>query len=625
MTSFQNSDMKETRFIEQKKDNWKELENLLEEKTPNPDRLSELFVEVTDDLSYARTYYGNRVVRVYLNQLTQLLFRKLFRNSVNHFKRFSQFVFDDLPLSVFKFRKQLLLALVIFLASSAIGIFTAIHDPEFSQSILGSGYINMTDENIAAGDPMAVYKDEHFLNMFLRIATNNLLVAYRCFIFGLLFSVGSLWILIFNGIMVGVFQFYFIQKGVVWDSVLTIWMHGAMEIPAIIISGGAGLILGSGLVFPGTFTRMQALRISARAGIKIMAAITPIIILAAFIEAFLTRQTHYPYIVRASFILLQLGFLVFYFVWLPYTKSKSKIKFNLREENMPVSVPIENELREMSPGGDVFSATFRLYFYSLATIFRRLLIPFLIASGLLVFYTIVLRENALFSNSGLFFIKLSQLIPLETNFLNLILLAIALSIIVFTAGNYWRNTPAFYPSWFQVKQSTGKESVKRFFASFLISLAGLSFLLIEGATGSWIFMLVFPPFMFLLAVSQMIEKVSFQSLQKVVEVFLQSPVFIAYTYFSLLFTAAMIMLLSDLSVFISGIDFVHMLINYSNEVFKWVEVSTMVLMLLAGLTLSVLLLSTGMLLVYFSAYERINAPGLQMQLKLHNLMKSDEA
>ncbi|MEZ5172188.1 MAG: stage II sporulation protein M, partial [Bacteroidia bacterium] len=66
--------MKETRFIEQKKDSWQELESLLSEKNANPDRLSELFVQVTDDLSYARTYYGNRVVRVFLNQLTQRLF-----------------------------------------------------------------------------------------------------------------------------------------------------------------------------------------------------------------------------------------------------------------------------------------------------------------------------------------------------------------------------------------------------------------------------------------------------------------------------------------------------------------------------------------------------------------------
>jgi uncharacterized membrane protein SpoIIM required for sporulation len=615
--------MKETRFIEQKKDNWKELENLLEEKTPNPDRLSELFVEVTDDLSYARTYYGNRVVRVYLNQLTQFLFRKLFRNSVNHFKRFRQFVFDDLPVSVFKFRKQLFLALVIFLISSAIGVFTAIHDPEFSQSILGSGYVSITEQNIQSGDPMAIYKNEHFMNMFLRIATNNLLVAYRCFIFGLLFSVGSVWILVFNGIMVGVFQYFFIQKGIVWDSVLTIWMHGAMEIPAIIISGGAGLILGSGLVFPGTYTRMQALRISARSGIKIMAAITPIIIVAAFIETFLTRLTNYPYFLRAAFILLQLGFLVFYFVWLPYLKSKSKLKYNLREENMPVSAPIENELREMSPGGDVFSATFRLYFYSLPAIFKRLFLPFLTAAFLLVVYTIIIREKAMVSSSVLFFMKLYELIPLETNILNLLFLATGLNSIVFIAGNFWRSNSAFYPDWFSVKRTNNIESARRFLAGFIVALAGLSFLLIEGASGSWIFMIVFPPFMFLMSAIQVNDNLSVKNVRKIFDVFLQSPVFIAYTYFSLLFTAAMIMLLSDLSVFLSGIDFIHMLMSYSDEVFKWVEISILVVMLLAGLILSVLLLATGMLLVYFSALERIYAPGLTMQLKLLNLIKDE--
>jgi hypothetical protein len=63
--------------------------------------------------------------------------------------------------------------------------------------------------------------------------------------------------------------------------------------------------------------------------------------------------------------------------------------------------------------------------------------------------------------------------------------------------------------------------------------------------------------------------------------------------------------------------------SYSDEVFKWVEISILVVMLLAGLILSVLLLATGMLLVYFSALERIYAPGLTMQLKLLNLIKDE--
>jgi hypothetical protein len=227
------------------------------------------------------------------------------------------------------------------------------------------------------------------------------------------------------------------------------------------------------------------------------------------------------------------------------------------------------------------------------------------------------------SSSVLFFMKLYELIPLETNILNLLFLATGLNSIVFTAGNFWRSNSAFYPDWFSVKRTNNIESARRFLAGFIVALAGLSFLLIEGASGSWIFMIVFPPFMFLMSAIQVNDNLSVKNVRKIFDVFLQSPVFIAYTYFSLLFTAAMIMLLSDLSVFLSGIDFIHMLMSYSDEVFKWVEISILVVMLLAGLILSVLLLATGMLLVYFSALERIYAPGLTMQLKLLNLIKDE--
>lgn len=615
--------MKETRFIEQKKDSWQELETLLSEKNANPDRLSELFVQVTDDLSYARTYYGNRVVRVFLNQLTQRLFRKLFRNSVNHFRRFREFVSNDLPVNMYRCRRQMILALVIFLVSVAIGVFSAINDPGFSESILGHGYVEMTQENIEKGDPMAVYKDDNFFLSFLAIARNNLFVAFRAFIFGLLFSVGSIGILVFNGIMVGVFQYYFLERGVVLDSLLTIWMHGAMEIPAIIISGGAGLVMASGLVFPGTYTRLQALRISARAGIKIMAGITPVIIVAAFIEAFLTRQTDYPYIIRAVFILLQLIFLAFYFIYLPYKKSKGKPVYNLQDEKIPVAPPIENELKDLSPGGDVFSVTFRLYFYSLAGVVKKLIIPLILLSVLFIIPAGLSDQSGYFYQF-FFFQKLPEYISIENHPFLLPILAAALTAVVFVAGFLWRKDAAFKPEWKQFKNENKSVNFTRFLLTYFVALIGLSALLIPGGQGAWIFVLVLPPFIFLISVFQVSDSPGINDIVKVFNVFLGTPVFIIYTYFSLLFPAAMILLLSDLATTLLGINMIEWVITYTPEIYKWVQISTNVIFLLFGLLFSGLLLATGMVMVYYSAMERIHAPGLIARLRSLDLMKTDD-
>ncbi|MEZ5174246.1 MAG: stage II sporulation protein M, partial [Bacteroidia bacterium] len=592
-------------------------------KNANPDRLSELFVQVTDDLSYARTYYGNRVVRVFLNQLTQRLFRKLFRNSVNHFRRFREFVANDLPLNMYRCRKQMLLALIIFLISAAIGVFSAIQDPGFSESILGHGYIKMTQENIEKGDPMAVYKDDNLFLSFLAIAQNNLLVAFRAFIFGLLFSLGSISILVFNGIMVGVFQYYFLARGVVLDSLLTIWMHGAMEIPAIIISGGAGLVMGGGLVFPGTYTRLQALRISARAGIKIMAGITPVIIVAAFIEAFLTRQTDYPYIVRAAFILLQLVFLTFYFIYLPYKKSKQKVVFNLQDEKIPVAPPIENELKDLSPGGDVFSVTFRLYVYSLSGTIRRLAIPLVLLSLFLIILA-GLADQSGYYYQFFFFQKLPEYLSIENYPFLLPVLAAALSTVVYVAGFLWRKDEAFKPEWKEFNTENKLLNIKRFVLTFLISLLWLSALLIPGAQGAWIFILISPPFVFLISVLQILDFPDLSGVSKTLNVFLGTPVFIIYTYFSLLFPATMLLLLSDMATNLLGIDMIEWVITYTPEIYKWVQISTKIILLLFGLLLAVLLLATGIVMVYYSAMERIHAPALIARLRSLDLMKTDD-
>ena len=71
--------MKETNFIDQNKKKWKELEELLQEDRKDPDKLSNLFIQVSDDLSYARTFYPNRFVRLYLNNITQQLFYFLYK------------------------------------------------------------------------------------------------------------------------------------------------------------------------------------------------------------------------------------------------------------------------------------------------------------------------------------------------------------------------------------------------------------------------------------------------------------------------------------------------------------------------------------------------------------------
>jgi hypothetical protein len=92
-----------------------------------------------------------------------------------------------------------------------------------------------------------------------------------------------------NGVMLGCFQYIFFSQGLGWQSVLVIWIHGTIEISSIVIASCAGIILGTGWLFPGTFTRKQSFLRAAKDAIKICVSLVPFFIVAAFFESYVTH------------------------------------------------------------------------------------------------------------------------------------------------------------------------------------------------------------------------------------------------------------------------------------------------------------------------------------------------
>lgn len=316
--------MRESQFIKQNKEKWIKFEQLLKLDIKDADNLSDSFIQITDDLSYSKTFFNNRFIRIYLNNLCQQLFFSIYKTrKKTRGKKLISFWKEELPQIIFQSRSELLTALIIFILSMAIGVVSSANDPEFSKTILGEDYIQMTLDNIVSGDPMGVYKSSNEVDMFLGITFNNVMVAFRTFLMGIFFTLGALVILIYNGIMVGTFQYFFIERDLFLESFLTIWLHGTLEISSIVIAGASGIVLGKGLISPGTFSRIQSFQLSAKRGVKLLMSIIPILVLAAIIESFLTRYTEAPDWIRLSLILVSLGYMLSYFVWYPMRKFKN--------------------------------------------------------------------------------------------------------------------------------------------------------------------------------------------------------------------------------------------------------------------------------------------------------------
>ncbi|MEO6174090.1 MAG: stage II sporulation protein M [Flavobacterium circumlabens] len=316
--------MREIAFIKQNKEKWLEFELAIFGKAKkNPDELANLYIQMMNDLSYAQTYYPKSKTVVYLNHLASQIYQKIYKTKRAEKNRFTEFFKTEVPLLLYEYRRYLLYSFVLFFVTVAIGVISARYDQNFVRLILGDGYVNMTLENIKKGDPMAVYGTGSNWGSFIGITMNNLYVGARCYIYGIFGGIGTFYIFLQNCIMLGSFQYFFYEQGVFWKSVRGIWIHGSMEIFAIVIETSAGFILGASILFPKTFSRVNSFKIGFKNSFKIFLSTFPFTISAGFLEGFITRYSiDMPNWLSSFIILFTLSIISFYYLVYPYIVHK---------------------------------------------------------------------------------------------------------------------------------------------------------------------------------------------------------------------------------------------------------------------------------------------------------------
>ena len=280
------------------------------------------FTELVNDLGYSKTFYPHSKVTQYLNGLASRIYLGIYRNKKEETSRIARFWKTELPLVVRKYHREILYSFVILILFAVMAAFSAAHDETFVRGVLSDQYVDMTEDNISRGDPFGVYKSQDQLSMFFRIAVNNVEVSFLMFVAGMLVSVGTVWLMFKNGVMLGAFQYFFFTKGLGWKSILVIWVHGTLEISSFIIAGAAGLVLGNSILFPGTHKRLASLKRGARDGVKLMIGLVPIFIAAAFLEGFVTRYSTMPVWLSLSILAGSLSFIIWYFVIYPIRLEK---------------------------------------------------------------------------------------------------------------------------------------------------------------------------------------------------------------------------------------------------------------------------------------------------------------
>ncbi len=310
--------MREATFIFKNRAKWQQLEDIVDgREEANADELSALYHTTNDDLSYAQTFFPEGESQAFLSPLLRKLHYMIYKKRAVDYAYFIDYFWTEVPSVIARRPLPFVSAFLIFILAFLVGYISSYYDSSFVRVVLGDAYVNKTLDNIASGDPLAIYKSTEATQMFFGITTNNIMVSFIAFIYGIFACLGTVSVLLNNGIMLGSFQTFILENVAMKDYILTVWLHGTLEISAIVLAGGAGMMLGASWLFPGDYSRFESFKVYGRAALKVIISLIPVFIMAGFIESFLTRHTEWEYFWRAIIVVVSAIFILTFYVVRP--------------------------------------------------------------------------------------------------------------------------------------------------------------------------------------------------------------------------------------------------------------------------------------------------------------------
>lgn len=322
--------MREALFIKKNKDRWLKIQHMPPD---DPDEMAADFTQLVDDLAYAKTFYPSGKVTHFINTQASKIYLDIYKNRKEESNRLVTFWKYDLPLTIRKHHKVVMFSFIVFLVFFAIGFFTSNKDESIARSIFGDNYVDHTRENIANGNPFGIYEHGNPFLSWIGLMIHNIRVSFLMFASGIFCAVPSIYIEANNAVMLGVFDQFFSSKGLGLDFWLVVFVHGTLEITALIIAAAAGIVLGKSFLFPGTIRRIDSFKQGAKDGVKIMIGLMPVFALAAFFEGFITRLYNDISWFTTIIFMLSVVFVIWYFIIYPIRLAR-KISSQLFEEEV---------------------------------------------------------------------------------------------------------------------------------------------------------------------------------------------------------------------------------------------------------------------------------------------------
>ncbi len=282
-----------TRWIEKRRPHWNRLEQLVSVSgrsgvsALSPTDLQELallYRQIAADLATVREDSTSINLARYLNQLLGRAHNIIYMGRKTEGRNIFTFYRSTYPAIFRETFPNTLAAFLLFICAAVAGCLLTLSDPSFSRHFLGPRMIQSIEQHKMWTDSIVTVKPV----ASSEILTNNLSVSILTYALGITAGIGTVWMMLLNGLLIGV------VGTACWQAQMSLplWSfvagHGVLELPAIFIAGGAGFVIARGLLFPGALPRGESLVRAGKLSAQLFFGTLPLLLIAGFIEGFIS-------------------------------------------------------------------------------------------------------------------------------------------------------------------------------------------------------------------------------------------------------------------------------------------------------------------------------------------------
>jgi uncharacterized membrane protein SpoIIM required for sporulation len=278
------------RWLEKRKPYWARLEQLVQVSARGVSALRHselqelglLYRQTASDLAAVREDASSKQLAVYLNQLLGRSHNLIYHGHKPKVSGLVRFYGQTYPRVFRETLPQTLIAVAIFAVTGLAAWIVTIHDAGFAHRLLGPGMMETIERREMWTHSIVTVKPL----VSSGIMTNNLSVAFTTFALGITGGLGTILMMVENGLLLGVIGAATWKAGMALQLWSFVAPHGVLELPAIFIAGGAGLEIARGLLFPGLLPRRQSLAQAGGRGARLLLGSIPLLVVAGVIEGF---------------------------------------------------------------------------------------------------------------------------------------------------------------------------------------------------------------------------------------------------------------------------------------------------------------------------------------------------